>query len=393
MIWLEILLVLLASMLLVPALVLFFQVVLAIFPQKPAPFDSGKAGRIAILIPAHNESSGIIPTLKALAAQLRAGDRLLVVADNCTDDTAAIAATHGAEVITRTNAQQRGKGFALDYGIQHLTADPPDILVIVDADCLMGEGALERLAACSAHYDMPVQALYLMLSPTDNPSLKMRVAEFAWRVKNWVRPLGYARLGLPCQLMGTGMAFPWQAIKNSNLANGNIVEDMKLGIDLALAGQPPVFYQEVLVTSTFPTSSDTQAGQRARWEHGHMATILTESPKLLYQGVVSLRGKLIAMALDLAIPPLALLAVMLIAGVTAGALIAWSGVSMLPVLITLLALVLTSLAIGLAWWGWGRQVISFTQLAFIPAYMLAKIPHYFKFLFKRQKSWNRTNRD
>ena len=55
-----------------------------------------------------------------------------------------------------------------------------------------------------------MQILDLMTAPEDSP-INYRVAEFAWRVNNWVRPLGLAALGLPCQLMGTGMAFPWDA--------------------------------------------------------------------------------------------------------------------------------------------------------------------------------------
>jgi hypothetical protein len=59
--------------------------------------------------------------------------------------------------------------------------------------------------------------------------LKSKVSEFAWCVKNLVRPLGYSNLGCPCQLMGTGMAFKWSTLSKADLANGNIVEDMKLG--------------------------------------------------------------------------------------------------------------------------------------------------------------------
>jgi hypothetical protein len=78
----------------------------------------------------------------------------------------------------------------------------------------------------------PVQALYLMLAPAD-AGLARRLAQFAWRVRNWARPAGWHRLGLPCQLMGTGMAFSWDMLRDAPLANASIVEDMKLGIDLA----------------------------------------------------------------------------------------------------------------------------------------------------------------
>src|SRR5436853_418709 len=53
----------------------------------------------AVLIPAHNEGAGTLPTIGDVRAQLAPGDRIVVVADNCTDDTAAIAQAAGAEVI------------------------------------------------------------------------------------------------------------------------------------------------------------------------------------------------------------------------------------------------------------------------------------------------------
>ena len=55
-------------------------------------------------------------------------------------------------------------------------------------------------------------------------------------MKNFVRLKGLANLDLPCLLYGTGMAFPWSVISTVFLANGNIVEDMQLAIDLAIAG-------------------------------------------------------------------------------------------------------------------------------------------------------------
>ncbi|HEY9815376.1 MAG TPA: hypothetical protein V6D20_06195, partial [Candidatus Obscuribacterales bacterium] len=64
--------------------------------------------RVAILIPAHNEALGIGATLTDLIPQLETGDRLIVVADNCDDETATVARSQGATVLERFNADQRG---------------------------------------------------------------------------------------------------------------------------------------------------------------------------------------------------------------------------------------------------------------------------------------------
>ena len=139
----------------------------------------------------------------------------------------------------------------MDFGLKHLSQDPPAIVIVIDADCRIAEGTIDQLAATCAATHRPVQALNLMTAPDESP-INYRVAEFAWRVKNWVRPSGLNALNLPCQLMGTGMAFPWELIRSADLAHGSIVEDVKLGLDLAQAGSPPLFCPSAEVKSHFP---------------------------------------------------------------------------------------------------------------------------------------------
>ena len=392
MILIEILFLAIAVLLLVPSLILLIQVLFAYLPKQHDNMNLAEDKVIAVLIPAHNESSAMIDTLNSIQAQLRPQDRFIVVADNCSDNTAEIAEMNGAEVIERNDLIKRGKGYALDFGLRHLSQNPPDVVVIIDADCLLEANALSQLAASALHGDRPVQALYLMYAKGVN--LKSKIAEFAWCVKNLVRPLGYANLGLPCQLMGTGMAFPWIVISNADLANGNIVEDMKLGIDLAIAGTPPVFNSQSVVTSYFPAATDMQSGQKTRWEHGHLAMILMEGPRLLAQSIVKRDINLLAMALDLAVPPLALLVTLLVgyAGIT-GAILIFYDIGHLPFQLAVFSLAILVVAIAFAWWGWGKNIISLTTLLLLPIYALLKIPHYIKFLFNRQKIWNKTERD
>ena len=187
----------------------------------------------------------------------------------------------GAEVTVRNDPTKIGKGYALDWGLNYLATDPPDSVIIMDADCRVEAGTIERLALVCEKLRRPVQSLYLMTAPLES-AINHQVAEFAWRLKNQVRPLGLKALGLPCQLMGSGMAFPWEVIRSAELASGLIVEDLKLGLDLAAGGHPPVFCPSAIVTSTFPTSAESATTQRQRWEHGHVGLILTKAPSLLY---------------------------------------------------------------------------------------------------------------
>jgi cellulose synthase/poly-beta-1,6-N-acetylglucosamine synthase-like glycosyltransferase len=377
---------------LVPVLVLLTQVLLALLPVRAAAPASGPRPRIAILIPAHNEEAGLLATLSSLQPQLGPHDRILVVADNCNDRTAALARRAGVDVVERSHAHLRGKGYALDCGVQALAAAPPEVVIIVDADCIVGAGAIARLAGLAVQHHRPVQALYLMYTPAASGPLK-KIAEFAWIVKNKVRPLGWFRLGWPCQLMGTGMAFEWQTIHAARLATGHIVEDMKLGMDLALAGHAPMFCPDALVHSYFPTSQEGVASQRTRWEHGHLSMIASTVPRTLLAAVRRASPRLLAFGLDLCVPPLALL-VLLVCGLTGiSLLLAWSGGTVAPLALGLLAGAALGVAILLAWWHHGRAVLSGKELALAAVYVMAKIPLYCRFLFQRQVAWVRSKRD
>ena len=380
-----------ALLLLMPVMVFLAQVVAA-RGKATAEETGASAGSLAVLMPAHDEAAGISSAIGALLPQLRKNDRLIVIADNCSDDTAAVARASGAEVTVRVDPVLRGKGYALDHGIRHLSAAPPDAVVIVDADCVVAADALELLRHACLSRHRPVQALYLMRARTD-ASLRQRMAAFAWRVRNEVRPSGWHRLGLPCQLMGTGMAFPWPLIATASLASGSIVEDMQLGIDLAVAGSAPTFCPLALVTSTFPESSEGTLAQRTRWEHGHLGMIAAHGLPLLWRGIVRHRLDLIAMALDLCVPPLASLVLMLAAVAVAAALLATLGGGLTPLVIAIAALAITVLATGLAWRQVGRSIVSLPELLSAPVYAFAKIPIYVRLFTARQRQWIRTRRD
>ena len=389
-------------LLLVPVAVFSLQVFAARLPRrgshasqiKDTAATSADCGasltRLAVLVPAHNEAAGISATLSSIRSQLKPTDRLLVVADNCTDATADIARRCGAEVVERQQSDLRGKGYALDFGLKHLASDPPQVLVVVDADCTLDEGCLRYLAETCVRSGRPVQALYLMNAPTEAP-LRLRLAAFTWRIKNWLRPLGGLRLGAPCPLMGTGMAFPWQLISKANLASGHLVEDMKLGIDLAREGHPPLFVPEARVNSMFPSSNEAAQAQRSRWEHGHLSTLLSDGPRLLWNAASVRDARLAAMALDLMVPPLALLLGLVLLDFLLGSVFA-SAVGGWPMGIAFTCLMLVLASSIRAWWMVGRDLLSIGELLRAPAHLFMKLPMYLKFLSRRQKEWVRTER-
>lgn len=375
-----------------PVLVLSAQVLLACLPARSRSSTPGPRPRVAVLVPAHNESTLIVATLDSIRPQLLEGDRLLVVADNCSDDTAALARAAGAEVVERSNEQQRGKGYALDFGVRHLASDAPQVMIIVDADSLVSEGSIERLAMRCIDSGRPTQALYLMHAPAGS-GLKVQLAEFAWCVKNQVRPQGWARLGLPCSLMGSGMAFVWKDLALIDLASGHIVEDLKMGLDFCRSDKPPLFCPDALVTSYFPRSDEGLSIQRKRWEHGHLGVILGDAPKLMVEAISRGNRSLLAMTLDLLVPPLALLTLVLAAAFVLSWLVFFLGGAWAPALIASVGMILLGGTVLLAWSQFGRGIIAFSTLLYAPFYALKKIPLYIGFVLKRQVEWVRSKRD
>ena len=385
--------VLLLVLLAVPVCVFVLELGFALLARAPVrPDDDGARPALAVLVPAHDEGAGILATLASIFAQLQVGDRVLVVADNCSDDTAALAHGAGAEVLVRADAQRRGKGYALDAGVRRLALDPPALVVVVDADCLLAPRALDRLARRCVQAGRPVQALYLMRAPAGS-GLKTRIAEFAWAVKNRARALGLQRAGLPCQLMGSGMAFPWALIEGAALASADLVEDLRLGLDFARQRQAPLFCPEALVTSEFPVNAQGLQSQRTRWEHGHLAMLFRDGPRLMLEGLRSRNAGLCALTLDLCVPPLALLVLVALACCALGlALWAWTGAA-LPWSLALAPPLLLACAVLAAWARFGRAILSGRELAYAPVYALIKIPLYLKFLVRRQVQWVRSERD
>jgi cellulose synthase/poly-beta-1,6-N-acetylglucosamine synthase-like glycosyltransferase len=222
--------------------------------------------------------------------------------------------------------------------------------------------------------------------------LKVQIAEFAWTVKNLVRPTGLHRLGFPCHLMGSGMAFPWSRIRSATLASGHIVEDLKLGIDMALVGAPPLFCPSGLITSEFPQSAEGIAGQRTRWEHGHLSVILSEAPRLFWKFLTSGDRGLLALALDLSVPPIALLTLLVTAALIASFLFFLITNAWTPIAIISFASALLVLSVAFSWMRYGRNIISFVNLAYALVYASMKIPLYARFLFAKQTTWIRSKR-
>ena len=358
---------------------------------RVSPAGDESVPETVVLIPAHDEASGIGGTLRVLAQGLPPSIRLLVVADNCSDDTAAIARAEGVEVIERHDASLRGKGYALAFGRDHLRARPPAVVIVVDADCAADPDSLARLATATARADRPVQSLNLIRPRPDAPAI-VQISSFAFLVKNLVRQRGLARLGAPLPLCGTGMALPWPLFRDAALASGNIVEDLALSVELALAGRPAGFEEGATIWSD-PAAQGATMSQRARWEGGFLQTARTHGLPLIGLGLCRLRPSLAWLGLHVATPPLALLMLLHVATFALTLLLGLLDAGWGPSILSGLVLGAVGAVVLAAWALYGRRWLSPVTLAKLPLYMAWKVPLYLRLLTGRgPRGWVRTDR-
>lgn len=348
------------------------------------------SARVVLLVPAHNEEAGIAATVAALASA--APDAaILVVADNCSDDTARAAQAAGAHVAVRTDRDRRGKGYALAFGREQLVGDPPDAVIVVDADCQLAPGSADRLTARAVATGRPVQAANL-LTAAQTASPLVAVSNFAMLVKNLVRARGLMRLGGGALLFGTGMAFAWPLFARLPLATGDAVEDLNLGLWLAREGVAIDLDDASLVTSAAAAVESSRA-QRSRWEHGFLRTAAKQGVPMLLRGITSASRLRAVLGAHLLIPPLALLmllsllGLMLLAAMTAATGL-WG-----PVLLVSTALAGCGAMLLISWWQFGREILPFFALLRVPFYVAWKVPIYIGLFTRYQKDWNRTARD
>lgn len=376
----------------IPAVFLAMQTGAARFPpRRSASTASTPCPRFTVVMPAHDEEAIILRSIASIMSQLPPAGRLLVVADNCSDGTAQIASRAGADVAIRQDMTRVGKGYALDHGVRSLGSDPPQVIIIIDADCEVMPGTLEILAKHCAATGRPAQARYSMLAPP-SPTPADKVSRLAWTIKTFVRPLGSANRGWPCQLMGSGMALPFDLLSQLDLATGHLAEDQKFGAELALAGKSPLFCPGAQVVSQLPQGETGKRQQRTRWEHGHLAIIGEFFLPLIGRAISQRSLRLFAFTLDLCIPPLTLLAMSLL--LMEGLSLSWFAATGAagPLVVSSSVLACFAGAIGIAWRRFGQEIISGRELAAAPAYCLLKIPSFIRFFVHRQVDWVRTER-
>ena len=350
--------------------------------------------RFDVIVPAYNEAAGITATVRSLFAVSypAAHFRVIVIADNCTDDTAARARAAGALVWERQHATERGKGYALAFAYARCLEDGfASAIVVVDADTSVSPNLLSAFSARFVSGVEAVQAEYGVRNA--NASWRTRLMVIALTMFHTVRSLGRERLRVSCGLRGNGMGFSTRLLRRVPPRAFSIVEDIEYGIALGLAGARVAYVPEAHVYGDMPTTGADSKSQRERWEHGRIALVREQVPKLL---TAASRGGArripLDLAFDLLVPPLTTVAALTGVGLlAAGSLAARGlagGIAVIPWAVAMLAL-LGYVARGAVLSGTGLRAV--LDLMWAPVFMLWK----FTLMLsprRRTGEWVRTTR-
>jgi len=248
------------------------------------------------------------------------------VADNCSDDTAAVALAAGVDLLERHDLLQRGKGHALRFAFDAI--EDADWFVVIDADTDVEPGFLGAMRSAMTPAADALQCRYgVRNARASRRGLLADVAMGAWNV---LRPRGRAALGLSAGILGNGFALSRRTLDAVPYSACSTIEDVEYHHLLVQAGLRVRWVDAAQVRGDMPGDGDDAAArkQRARWEGGRIRLLADWTPRLV-AGVLGGRWRLLDPLLDLLLMPLAwhvlLLALALALGAAAVQAVALAG--------------------------------------------------------------------
>ena len=287
---------------------LLLSAVAAILAPRRTPTAADPSSRFLVAIPAHDERLGIGRTVQSCLGFDYPADRfqVLVIADNCSDDTAELAAAAGAEVLVRTHDEKRSKGYAIEHLIEQLEStgrvETLDALVIIDADSTASPDLLRKFDAMIARGCDWIQCYYTVANP--DASWRTRLMTYAFSLVNGVAPLGRYRMGLSSPLHGNGMCFTFRGLARVPWRAYGLAEDYEYYWSVRMAGERVAFLPDGVVRATMlEGGGEAAANQRRRWEFGRKEIKARLFGPMLRDSKLGIGARLAA-AIEMKTPPM-----------------------------------------------------------------------------------------
>ena len=249
---------------------------------------SNKQNSFALIVAAHNEGTVIEDIVKSLKSLDYPQDKfeVFVVADNCTDKTAEIAASAGAVVLERFDDTKRGKGYAMEFAFEHIFALDTvfEYICIFDADNVVKPDFLIEMNSKINEGYRAVQGYLDSKNPADN-WLTFSYSLWYW-INNRMSQLARGNLDIGCRLGGTGFAVETELIKEYGWGATCLAEDTEFTLKLALNDIKVGWAHNATVYDEKPTQLSTSIHQRKRWMQG-LSDVATNYVKPLFKKAVS----------------------------------------------------------------------------------------------------------
>lgn len=280
--------------------------VLTMLSRQLIPLSpSSRTLRFDIIVPAHDEASVIERTVSSLLKIDWPSDgfRVWVIADNCTDTTAALARRAGADVLERHDTSLRGKGYALEFAFRASRERAwAKAVVVVDADAEVSSNLLAAFAARIENGNHAVQAHYGILNPM--ASWRTRLITIAKAAFHIVRSRARERLQVSCGIRGNGWCVTHELLNSVPYQAFSLTEDLEYGIDIGLAGYRVAYADEAHSNAEMVTDENVASTQRRRWEDGRFQLIRSRTIPLLRAAVRRADLVCLDLALDLMVLPI-----------------------------------------------------------------------------------------
>jgi cellulose synthase/poly-beta-1,6-N-acetylglucosamine synthase-like glycosyltransferase len=242
----------------------------------------------AVIVAAHNEKAVIgqlIDNLKTLEYPKELYD-IYVIADNCIDDTAAIARKAGAIVCERTHPTLKGKGFALEWMFAKLfTLEKTyDAVAIFDADNLVHPRFLLEMNNRLCKGDKLIQGYLDAKNPYD--TWVSGTFAIAFWVMDHIWHLAKTNIGLSSVLGGTGMCIATDVLKRHGWGATCLTEDMEFTMKSLVEGIKTTWAHDAIVYDEKPLTFKQSWDQRRRWAQGQFDVAHRFIPKMIKAGIM-----------------------------------------------------------------------------------------------------------
>ena len=236
-------------------------------PAKTHPKASAYY-RFAVLICARNEERVIrLPVLSLLRSKYPAEFfKVIVLADNCSDETVLRAKEAGAEVWEKTTPSS-GKGEVLSWGIEKVLSDGSfDTIAVFDADNSVSDIWLSEMN--DALHDGEIIVTGRRQSSNACASLISGWYTVYWAMMNELSNRVRTNLGLSGKLTGTGFAFTFQALSDEGWKTRTMVEDVEFTVQSNIRGRRVAYVPTAEFADEQPISVTYMWRQLRRWSTG-----------------------------------------------------------------------------------------------------------------------------